>query len=1133
MYPACRLNLRNAVCVSILPLIFCITAASTMAEKPEPGLELFENKIRPVLIEHCYECHSAATTEVKGGLRVDSRDAIRSGGESGAAVVPHIVDKSLLLDALRHESFEMPPGKKLSAEVIADFVKWVELGAPDSRDKPPTLEEAASLSWKTIFAKRRRWWSLQPLKNAKPPVLETNDWSKQPVDRFLLADLQAANLQPAADAERRTLIRRLAFVLTGLPPDPAQIQEFVADSKHDPKAAYEKLVEQLLASPHFGERFARHWMDVVRYTDTYGYEWDNPAKGAWEYRDYLIRAFNQDVSYDQLVREQIAGDLLKQPRIDQDSGFQESMIGPMFYHMGEHRHGDSLDFNGIHQEMINNKIDAFSKAFLANTVACARCHDHKLDAISQRDYYALAAVFMTPRWTSRVIDSPGKHDALILKLKKLRSEIHQELKQEWKQQASHFVEEISLAVQGGAKHSRSTLWRTAFALPEDALTDDKQKKKTKPQPGDVIYPAQQLLLKTKPAELTSVWKQLATEWNTASQTHRQQNQKRFQTLTSFENPKFPAGWQTEGDGLRFGYVRNGTPLISLQGDNLIQRLLPQGYHTNALSSKLPGAIRPPSERDIPGKIVSLELAGGEWSGFIRVPDNAFQTENVIFLNRNESKWQTFADRPLVNGIQRLTFEIATSDLNPNFPPRTGKARAGKNVLPAKDFGFDKRSWFSLTNIVTHEAAGTPADELQRFAPLYQRPAPKSVEDACALLGRWLAAAVNHWSEDQTSAEEIKLINWLLEQQLLNNRAEKNSRLAQLITEYRSVEQQIPFAHTANSMDERGFSSVKYPLNIRGSVDEPGPLVSRDFLEVFAGQHNVNQSPGSGRQELAEFLVSPQHPLTARVYVNRVWQWIFGEGLVRTPNDFGHLGALPTHPELLDYLAREFIADGWSTKRLIRRLIHTRAFRQSGQVTLAANNLDPDNRLWHHYPTRRLEAEAIRDTMLTVSGRLDRRLYGRPIETPRSKEDAAKRLFNGPLDGAGRRSVYLRMSIMDPPKFLVGFNLPDLKLPTGKRDVTNVPNQALILMNDPFVMALARTWSTQLMKQEENSVEQRIQHMFLKAYGRAADQSELKRWMALVNDLGGTADQADLLANASVWNHVAHAIFNTKEFIYYR
>lgn len=1128
MVPVCRLNLQSVVVACLTTLICCLSAEITRAEKPKPGLELFENKIRPVLIEHCYECHSAATTEIKGGLRVDSRNALRSGGETGAAVVPHKVDQSLLLDALRHESFEMPPGKKLSDEVIADFVKWVELGAPDSRDKPPTLEEAASLSWKTIFAKRRRWWSLQPLKDVKPPQLESNDWSQKPIDRFLLTDLKAAKLHPAPDADPRTLIRRLAFVLTGLPPDPAQVQEFVADSKRDPAAAYDRLVEKLLASPHFGERFARHWMDVVRYTDTYGYEWDNPAKGSWEYRDYLIRAFNQDISYDQLVREQIAGDLLKEPRIDQNSGFQESMIGPMFYHMGEHRHGDSLNFNGIHQEMINNKIDTFSKAFLANTVACARCHDHKLDAISQRDYYALAAVFMTPRWTSRVIDRPGKNDALITKLKQLRDEIHQELKRDWKSQSHLFEKEIRQAVQGEGNQSRSQIWRTALGISEDD-----QKKKTKTQISDLNYPAQRLLSIKNSKELATTWEQLSAEWKKVSATHRQQNQKKYQVLTNFEKPGFPEDWQTEGDGLQFGYVSHGTPLIALDGEKVIQRVLKRGYHTHALSSKLPGAIRPPSERDIPGKIVSLDIAGGEWSGFLRVPDNAFQTENVIFFNRNESKWQTFADRPLANGIQRLTFEIATSDLNPNFPPRTGKTRAGKLVLPPKDFGFDKRSWFSVTGIIRHEAAGTPADELQRFAPLYQCPTPKNIEEVCTHLGDWLLSAVSRWSEDQASSEDVKLINWLIEKQLVHNRATKDSKLARLLAEYRSVEQRIPFAHTANSMDERGFASARYPLNIRGSVDQPGALVPHDFLEVFTGQHKVNQSPGSGRRELAEFLVSPQHPLTARVYVNRVWQWVFGEGLVRTPNDFGHLGALPTHPELLDYLAREFIADGWSTKRLVRRLIHTRAFQQSGQVSQAAKNIDADNHLWHHYSTRRLEAEAIRDSLLTVSGRLDRRLYGRPVEAPRSKEDAAKRLFNGPLDGAGRRSLYLRMSIMDPPKFLVGFNLPDLKLPTGKRDVTNVPNQALILMNDPFVMAMAQKWSAQLVTQKEETVTQRIHHMFLKAYGRVPDAGEQKRWNALVHDLGGTIEQADLLANASVWNHVAHAIFNTKEFIYYR
>lgn len=1128
MFPACR-SILLRVLPAWLTLGCLFMAGSLRAENASPGLELFENKIRPVLIEHCYECHSAATTDIKGGLRVDSRDALRSGGESGAAVVPHRAKESLLLDALKHESFEMPPGKKLSDEVIADFVKWVELGAPDSRDKPPTLDEAASLSWKAIFEKRRHWWSLQPLQKVTPPVITDNDWSERAVDRFLLQKLSQAGLQPAEVTSPRILIRRLSFVLTGLPPSPAEVEQFVADAKQNRQAAYERLVDRMLASPHFGERFARHWMDVVRYTDTYGYEWDNPAKGSWEYRDYLIRAFNQDVGFDQLVREQIAGDLLPEPRIDQQSGFHESLIGPMFYHMGEHRHGDSINFNGIHQEMINNKIDAFSKAFLASTVACARCHDHKLDAISQRDYYALAAVFMTPRWTSRVIDVPGEHDALISQLQELRSEIHHELKQSWRAQAEQFGPELTAAVVDANESPRSQLWRKALGL-----NIDQGKKKAAPlKAGDIAWPAAQLLKATAPVEIKASWDQLQTAWRTASETHRRENQKRFQVLTDFSQPGFPEGWQVEGDGIRYGYVSDGTPLIALEGERLVQQLVPRGYHTQALSSKLPGAVRPPSERDLPGKIVSLKIAGGEWSGFLRVPDNAFQTENVIFFDRSEPAWQTFADRPLVNGIQRMTFEIATSDLNPNFPPRTGKTRAGGKLLPAEDFGFDKRSWFSVTEIVSHDQTGTPADELARFAALYAQPAPGDSTEACQRIANWLTDSVERWSRDQVQAGDVELINWLLEKQFLSNQAPAGSRLQKLVSEYRQIEARLPFAHTANSMDERGLAEVSYPLNIRGNVDDPGKLISPDFLEVFVGQHQVPQSPGSGRLALAEFLVSPEHPLTARVYVNRVWQWIFGAGLVRTPNDFGHLGELPTHPELLDYLAQEFMKEGWSTKRLIRQLVLTRAFQQAGKVSEQAETVDADNRLWHHYPTRRLEAEGIRDTLLAVSGSLDRQLYGRPIEAPRSKPDPSKRLFNGPLDGAGRRSIYLRMSIMDPPKFLVGFNLPDLKLPTGKRDVTNVPNQALILMNDPFVIAQAEAWATRLIADDSETVEQRLQRMFLAAYGRSPDVSEVNRWMALIRDLGNTREQTELLDNPEVWRHVAHAMFNTKEFIYYR
>ncbi|MEQ8854733.1 PSD1 and planctomycete cytochrome C domain-containing protein [Gimesia sp.] len=1126
MYPACRTNSQRVATLSLILLSLTFTSVS-QAEKSTPGLELFENIIRPALIEHCYECHSAATSDIKGGLRVDSREAIRNGGESGAAVVPHQTRQSLLLDALRHDSFEMPPGKKLPDEVIADFVKWVELGAPDSRDQPPSVDEAASLSWKAIFEKRRHWWSLQPLQKVTPPIAANNDWSERPVDRFLLGKLQQSHLQPAKTASPRTLIRRLSFVLTGLPPTPEEVEAFVSAAKQDRQAAYEGMVDRLLASPHFGERFARHWMDVVRYTDTYGYEWDNPAKGSWEYRDYLIRAFNQDVGFDQLVREQIAGDLLSEPRINRQSGFQESLIGPMFYHMGEHRHGDSINFNGIHQEMVNNKIDAFSKAFLASTVACARCHDHKLDAISQRDYYAMAAVFMTPRWTSRVIDAPGKQDALIGQLQTLRNEIHQELKQVWSQQAEQFTSELAAALDNSAD-ARSRIWREALGL-----TTEKEQKSVKLKAGDIAWPAAQLLKLSSPAEIKTNWEQLQVSWRSASETHRQQNKERFKLLTDFSKPGFTEGWQVEGDGIRFGYVTEGTPLVSLNGDQLVQKLLPRGYHTHALSSKLPGAIRPPSERKLPGKMVSLNVAGGEWSGFLRTPDNAFQTENVIFFDRSEPAWQTFADRPLVNGIQRMMFEIATSDLNPDFPPRTGKTRAGGKLLPAEDFGFDKRSWFSVTEIVSHDQPGKPADELVHFATLYDQTLPDNQIEASQRIAVWLTGSVKRWCQDQPNDGDVTLINWLLKNRLLDNQDDGGSRLKQLVTEYRQIESQIQFAHTANSMDERGLTEISYPLNIRGDVDDLGKLIPPDFLEVFAGRHQVPQSSGSGRLELAEYLVSTEHPLTARVYVNRVWQWVFGEGLVRTPNDFGHLGEQPTHPDLLDYLAQEFMADGWSTRRLVRRLVLTRAFQQSGTVSEQSKDIDADNHLWHHYPTRRLEAEAIRDSLLTVSGSLDRRLYGRPIEVPRSKPDPAKRLFDGPLDGAGRRSIYLRMSIMDPPRFLVGFNLPDLKLPTGKRDVTNVPNQALILMNDPFVISQAEEWSKRLITDSSETVEQRLQQMFLTAYGRHPEASEVKRWTALIEELGGTHEQSGLLQNPEVWRHVAHAMFNTKEFIYYR
>lgn len=1061
--------------MKVTPSIF---AAWALAVAITGADDFFAGEIEPLLKKRCYECHSHEG-KIEAGLALDSRSGWERGGEGGRAIVPGKPEASLLIQAISHaeKDLKMPPKKMLPAAEIALLIEWVRRGAPDPRvGAKPLSDLKADDSWEAEFQKRLVWWSLKPMRLGGPPVVADARWSREPVDRFIKVALDATGLEPAPRADEAVLRRRLSFVLTGLPP-----------SLNQPRESYESFVDSLLSSPHFGERFARHWMDVVRYTDTYGYEWDNPAKGSHEYRDYLIRAFNDDVGFDQLVREQIAGDLLPEPRVNTTLGINESLIGPMFYHLGEHRHGSSLMFNGIHQEMVNNKIDAFSKAFLATTVACARCHDHKLEAVSQRDYYAMAAVLTTPRWTARVADAPGKNDPAIARLKELRDEIRAKMAELWKGRGDFHAS----AIEKWALEHRPSL--------------DKAK------PHEIGYPIAKLLA-------GEIFKDLAREWRKT----RDAAQKANAAFTPLAVDTLPPGWVTEGDGMAHGFVEEGTPLVALEGDTVIARLLPRGWHSHALSSKLPGALRSPPQHKVPGKSLSVKLAGGEFGGYLVVDDHAFQNETIGFLTGTEPVWKSFADAPLINGAQQVAIEFATASLNPNFPPRTGLAKGLSN----RDFGYDKRSWLSVLGIVSSDSNGAPQDELDAFTALYSTPAEGAPWER---LAAWFSASTRRWCEGTLQPGDRAVVDWLLENGLLPNQAEKGGPLAEWVAEYRRVESGIDFPRTVNSMDERETCRAVYPLNVRGNVDVTGELVRPDFLHMFAGRNGVAASEGSGRFELAESLLDPEHPLTARVYVNRVWQWIFGTGLAATPDDFGRLGGRPSHPELLDWLAREFIQEGWSTKKLVRRLVMSETFRQSGVVTTKARERDPDNRLLHHYPTRRLEAEAIRDSLLAVSGRLDPHLYGRPVLPYRVAEDDKKRLISGTIDGNGRRSIYLQMSIMDPPKFLVGFNLPDLKLPTGRRDVTNVPAQALTLLNDPFVRAMAEHWGGQVIRDGLADPEARVNKMIQAAFGREAYPNEAKRWGDLAREWG----RAESMNDSLVWTEIAHALFNSKEFIYYR
>jgi hypothetical protein len=422
--------------------------------------------------------------------------------------------------------------------------------------------------------------------------------------------------------------------------------------------------------------------------------------------------------------------------------------------------------------------------------------------------------------------------------------------------------------------------------------------------------------------------------------------------------------------------------------------------------------------------------------------------------------------------------------------------------------------------------------MHRYGELLAGKTPTSADEVRDRFRSWFADTVRRWKDSSTRDEDVLVINWLLEQKWISNRPDLPG-IKDILSEYQLVEENVQVPQTVNGLADLdpGFD---YRLNIRGNYDDLGDPVPRGAPRALTpGGDGRFRDAGSGRLELARIVASPDHPLTARVYVNRTWHWLFGTGIVATPSDFGRLGQQPSHPELLDWLTHRFLAEGWSTKQLIRLIVSSHTWQQSGQVTEAGRTVDPENRLLHHYPLRRLEAESIRDAILAVSGRLDPALYGPTTNPPRANEDGQKRLFSGPLDGNGRRSIYTRITIMEPPKFLALFNQPNPKIPTGRRDRTNTPSQSLALLNDPFVISQAQFWAAQLVRQADESINSRIGAMFQRAYARRPDADELLRWKQAVVEMAElhAIGEAEILGSEPVWQEIAHAIFNTKEFIY--
>ena len=896
-------------------------------------VDFFESRIRPLLNERCFKCHSDKLGKSKGGLKLDSRSSVMAGGDSGPALEPGNPENSLILRAVRRMDDSvsaMPPeGESLSDTQIRDLEHWITDGAVFPESGEPIVDPKAH-------------WAFQPVKERTVPDTP-GDRTTTDVDRFLLAKMKNAGLRPLEIAAPEVIARRLAFVLTGLPPTIDEIRRIQCDGESG-LTAY---VDSLLASTPFGERWARHWMDLVRYSDSAGHEYDYEIEGAWRYRDYLVRAFNSDLPYDVFVREHIAGDLLPPRVVD---GRNEALLATGWWLLQESA-AAPVDLANDEAERLDNQIDVMGKTFNALTIGCARCHDHKFDPIRTREYYGLFGIAAA-----------------------------------------------SPALRAWANGSVFDQYAAQLQVARDELDQTQT-----PSP---------------PIEVPELEPGSAT------------------VLGDFVDD-VPAGWQLVGH------------TESVTATNASRRGLQPGLWSGTLSCRLPAHIRSPQfilnneyvDVLVAGTDSTVQVVVGNYQ-IIRSPIYDGLKERI---DSDEYKWQRF-DVGRWRG-RRVHVEVFSGTVD-------GEHR----ILHTTD---TDKSQFGLRAVVLTDSDSPSV--------------PRRAEGV---------------SPPSTS-------NPLM----------------------RSIEAKLPAPERFLAICE--LNGTDLPVHARGDANKPmSEPVPRQYLEI-CGTAPLSITHGCGRRELADAIASADNPLTARVVVNRVWHHVFGRGLVPTVDNFGLLGETPSHPELLDYLAYRFVHHHrWRVNGLIRELVLSRAFRTASGP---APTDDAENALLSRYPLRRLEAEAVRDAILAVSGVLDRTLGGEPIPVPHSLSGTGSDSGNnyppsGPIDGDRRRSLYLASRRNFPCTFLDVFDKPSALNTFGRRDVSNVPTQALTLLNDPFVIQQAGYWAERI-RHTDGSNPQRIEQMFLEAFARTPSPAELERALSLVG-----SDDAG-------WDDLALTLFNLKEFIY--
>ena len=968
-----------------------VVRAADPAGKPAGSADMtfFETKVRPVLAERCYNCHSKQAKKLKGHLLLDSRDGCLKGGETGPAVVPGDPDKSLLVQAIRYgnDDMAMPPKAKLSDAEIDVLVNWVKMGAPDPRDETAPVPAGRKIN---IVAERAHW-AYQPIKDPAPPAVREASWPVNDVDRFILAQLEIKGLRPTGDADPETLVRRLYFDLLGLPPTPEQVDDYLKDPAPD---RYERLVDRLLASPLFGQRWGRHWLDVARFGESLTLR-GFTRNQAWRYRDYVIEAFNRDEPFDRFMQEQIAGDLMPADSIEQH---RRQLVATSFLVLGN-ANLEEQDKKQLEMDIVDEQINAIGSAFLAQTIGCARCHDHKFDPIPTRDYYSLAGILHSSqtlehgnvsKWLNVPLPAEPAQEALIARHEQAVAEVQKR------------IDEAKAAMAAASAG----------------------------QPGEIIAASALpgIVVDDLAAKRVGSWRESTSVRPYIDQGYLTDDGDHAETKTLTFLPEFPEAGKYE---VRFAYT--------------------------------PGASRASNVH------VTVFSADGDQS--ITVNEKVAPTLEGHFVSLGEHNFE----------------------------------KNGQGFVVVSNEGADGH--------VTADAVQfLPVSAGNRSAP------PVAVASATGLGTGAATTDKKHSKAKRVTIEQVK----------------------KLEAELKKVEAEGPQRETVETVRE-AKTIADERIHVRGSMQTLGDSAPRGFLQVIDLPHSpVIPSDQSGRLQLGQWLADPENPLPARVMANRAWHWLMGAGIVRTTDNFGTTGEAPSNPQLLDFLARRFeqgtatgstnssVADQpWSVKALVREIVLSHTYRLSADATTDAASADPENRLFSHVNRRRLDAECIRDSILSVSGQLSL-VGGGPTYPATLKSDFSYKPPDVKSDTL--RSVYVPVFRNALPEIFEVFDFADPSVCTGRRNVSTVAPQALFMLNNPWVIEQSRLAAERLLAEVEYPDDAaKVTRAYARTLGRPPTDGELRTSLAFVGKAAGASDEA----RKDAWAELFHALFASIDFRYER